>query len=108
MSTILFAAGGPLDNPFFDGTPAWELIVLLIMLGLGVMAFKGTVDGVKDNKPAKLANRVLCVVGVCFLLFLASHVLEISNSPSFNEVGRMGKLTGGVPTTISGPTTTTR
>lgn len=108
MSTILFAAGGPLDNPFFDGTAAWELIILLIMLGLAVMAFAATVEGIKNNKPAKLANYVLCGLAVCGLLFVASHVLEISNSPSFNEVGRMGKLTGGVPTTISGPTTTTR
>lgn len=94
-----------LNTPFFDFTPLWGILVIVVIFGIGWMAAKAAKHGAQKGEPAHLGRYAMCAVIVLGILWVAGHAVEVSNSPSFDEIGRMAKLTGQPQPTQPTPTT---
>jgi hypothetical protein len=85
-----------LDTPFFDFTPYWGILEIVVVFGIGWMAVKAAKHGAQKGEPAHLGRYAACAIIVCGLLYVAGHTADISKSPTFDEIGRTAKL---APTT---------
>lgn len=101
---VLGAAGNPLDTKYFDLSSYWDLLIAGVILLIGWTALKAAHHGAKKGEPAHLGKYAACAIIALGILFIAAHVVSISNSESFNEVGCSAKLTCDKAATT--PTTT--